>query len=252
MAAAAACANHGVLLSFVAVTSLFILFADLLPKRVSMAKPEALAVRLLQPMLWCMLVLKPLVWLFDWLANAVVKIFRLPAVRDERITSDDILAMTKDGTRAGVLAQRAQQVIANVMDMNSRTVPSAMTQRDRIAYFLRDDPDHIIRARIAEEPYLTYPVCDGDIDHVIGYVDAKDLFQRALNNQPLSLKDGSLIRRVLIVPDKLHLGRSARPVPAGARRLCRDLERIQPGGGRGHLERCDEHGDGRSGQPRCR
>jgi len=42
-----------------------------------------------------MLVLKPLVWLFDWLANAVVKIFRLPAVRDERITSDDILAMTK-------------------------------------------------------------------------------------------------------------------------------------------------------------
>lgn len=195
----------GFLLSFVAVTSLFILFADLLPKRVSMAKPEALAVRLLQPMLWCMLVLKPLVWLFDWLANAVVKIFRLPAVRDERITSDDILAMTKDGTRAGVLAQRAQQVIANVMDMNSRTVPSAMTQRDRIAYFLRDDPDHIIRARIAEEPYSTYPVCDGDIDHVIGYVDAKDLFQRALNNQPLSLKDGSLIRRVLIVPDKLTL-----------------------------------------------
>jgi len=31
----------GFLLSFVAVTSLFILFADLLPKRVSMAKPEA-------------------------------------------------------------------------------------------------------------------------------------------------------------------------------------------------------------------
>ena len=195
----------GFLLSFVAVTSLFILFADLLPKRVSMAKPEALAVRLLQPMLWCMLVLKPLVWLFDWLANAVVKIFRLPAVRDERITSDDILAMTKDGTRAGVLAQRAQQVIANVMDMNSRTVPSAMTQRDRIAYFLRDDPDHIIRARIAEEPYSTYPVCDGDIDHVIGYVDAKDLFQRALNNQPISLAGDSLVRKALIVPDRLTL-----------------------------------------------
>jgi CBS domain containing-hemolysin-like protein len=32
-------------------------------------------------------------------------------------------------------------------------------------------------------PTLTYPVCEGDIDHVVGYVDAKDLFQRVLNNR---------------------------------------------------------------------
>ena len=80
-----------------------------------------------------------------------------------------------------------------------------MTQRDRIAYFLRDDPDTVIRARIAAEPFSTYPVCDGDIDHVVGYVDAKDLFQRVLNNQALSLADDSLLRKVLIVPDRLTL-----------------------------------------------
>ena len=80
-----------------------------------------------------------------------------------------------------------------------------MTQRERMAFFFRDDADAIIRARIAEEPFSTYPVCDGDIDRVIGYVDAKDLFQRALNNQPLSLMDDSLIHKVLIVPDRLSL-----------------------------------------------
>lgn len=80
-----------------------------------------------------------------------------------------------------------------------------MSQRDRIAYFLRDDPDTVIRARIAEEPFSTYPVCDGDIDHVVGYVDAKDLFQRVLNNQPISLADEGLVRKVLIVPDRLSL-----------------------------------------------
>ena len=113
--------------------------------------------------------------------------------------------MTEAGARAGVLAVREQQVIANVFELDSRTVASAMTQRDSVAYFLRDDADAIIRARIAEEPFSTYPVCDGDIDHVIGYVDAKDLFQRALNNQPLSLQDGALVRKVLIVPDRLTL-----------------------------------------------
>jgi CBS domain containing-hemolysin-like protein len=40
---------------------------------------------------------------------------------------------------------------------------------------------------------------------VVGYVDAKDLFQRVLNNQPISLQDDSLVRKVLIVPDRLTL-----------------------------------------------
>jgi CBS domain containing-hemolysin-like protein len=185
----------GFLLSFATVTSLFILFADLLPKRLSMAEPEALAIRVLRPMVWC----------FTRLADAVAKLFGLPTVRDDRITHEDILAMTEAGARAGVLAAQEQQVIANLFELDSRTIGSAMTQRDRIAYFHRDDPDELIRARIAEEPFSTYPVCDGDIDHIVGYVDAKDLFQRALNNQPLSLMDDTLVHKVLVVPDRLTL-----------------------------------------------
>ena len=195
----------GFLLSFATVTSLFILFADLLPKRLSMAEPEALAIRVLRPMLWCMAMLKPLVWCFNRMADAVAQLLGLPTVRDDRITHEDILAMTEAGTRAGVLAAQEQQVIANLFELDSRTVGSAMTQRDRIAYFRRDDPDELIRARIAEEPFSTYPVCDGDIDHIVGYVDAKDLFQRALNGQPLSLRDDSLVHKVLVVPDRLTL-----------------------------------------------
>jgi CBS domain containing-hemolysin-like protein len=185
----------GFLLSFATVTSLFILFADLLPKRLSMAEPEALAIRVLRPMVWCV----------NRLADAVAKLFGLPTVRDDRITHEDILAMTEAGARAGVLAAQEQQVIANLFELDSRTIGSAMTQRDRIAYFHRDDPDELIRARIAEEPFSTYPVCDGDIDHIVGYVDAKDLFQRALNNQPLSLMDDTLVHKVLVVPDRLTL-----------------------------------------------
>ncbi len=198
-------ATVGFLASFVLITSLFILLADLLPKRLSMAEPERLAVLVSHPMQWLTALFKPLVWLFNWLANRLAALLGLPTVRDDRVTSDDILALMEAGARAGVLAAREQQVITNVFELDSRTVASAMTQRDRIAYFLRDDPDTVIRVRIAAEPFSTYPVCDGDIDHVVGYVDAKDLFQRVLNNQALSLADDSLLRKVLIVPDRLTL-----------------------------------------------
>ena len=61
-----------------------------------------------------------------------------------------------------------------------------------------------MRARIAAEPFSTYPVCEGDIDHVVGYVDAKDLFQRALNGQSVALTP-ELLRKVLVLPDRLSL-----------------------------------------------
>ena len=198
-------ATLGFLLSFFIVTSAFILLADLLPRRISMNEPERYVVRVLAPMRWFVVIFKPIIWFYNLATDTLFRLLGLPATRDERITSDDILAMTEAGTKAGVLAAREQQVIANVFELDSRTVASAMTQRDSVAFFYRDDSDAIIRARIAEEPFSTYPVCDGDIDHVIGYVDAKDLFQRALNNQPLSLTDDNLIRKVLIVPDRLTL-----------------------------------------------
>ena len=191
--------------SFLAVTSLFILFADLLPKRLGMAHPEAVALRVVRPMQGCMALFKPIVWLYSRCADALLRLMGLSSQRDERITPEDILAMTEAGARAGVLALPEQQVIANVFELDTRSVTSAMTLRERIAFFLRDDPDELIRARIAAEPFSTYPVCDGDIDHVVGYVDAKDLFQRVLNNQPISLADDQLVRKVLIVPDRLSL-----------------------------------------------
>lgn len=203
--AANTAATLGFLASFFIITSLFIIFADLIPKRLSMAESEPVALRVVGPMQSFMTLFKPIVWLYSRGTDGIFKLFKLPTQRDERITSDDILAMTEAGARTGMMGQREQQMIANVFELESRTVASAMTQRDRIAYFLRDDSDEVVRLRIAAEPFSTYPVCDGDIDHVIGYVDAKDLFQRALTNQPISLRDDTLVHKALVVPDRLTL-----------------------------------------------
>lgn len=198
-------ATLGFLISFAVVTSIFIVLTDLLPKQAGMAEPERYALRVITPMLFLVKLFKPLVWVYSHVADGLMRLFGLPLRRDDRITSEDILALTEAGTRSGVLARGEQQIIENIFELGTRTVPSAMTQRDRIAFFYLDDPDAIIRARISEEPYSTYPVCEGDIDHIVGYVNSRDLFQRILNNQPISLSDGRLIHKALVVPDRLAL-----------------------------------------------
>lgn len=195
----------GFLASFLVTTALFIVFADLFPKRLGMSDPERLAVRMVGPMQNLTTLFKPLAWLFIQATDALFRLFGLPAQRDDRVTPADILALAEAGTQAGVLEQREQQVIANVFELDTRTVSSVMTPRERIAYFLRDDSEAEVRARIVSQPFSAYPVCSGDIDHVLGYVDAKALFQRVLNNQPLALDAEGLLLKPLVIPDRLTL-----------------------------------------------
>ena len=193
------------LTSFIIIISVFLIFADLFPKRLGMNEPERLALRLVGPMQFLITTFKPLVWLFTHGTDLLFKLLGMPTQREETITSADILAMTEAGLRAGVLAEREQQVIANVFELDTRQVSSVMTPRERVIWFNKDEPENVLRARIVAEPYSAYPVCDGDIDHVLGYVDAKDMFQRVLSGQPLSFDQGLALNKALVVPDRISL-----------------------------------------------
>lgn len=191
--------------SVAAVTSLFVVFADLMPKRLGMAEPERFAVAVVGPMEKFLLVFKPIVWLYTRFTDMMMKLFSLPTQRDERITPDDILALAEAGTQAGVLARPEQQVIENVFELDTRVVSSSMTPRDRVAWFDKSETDEVVRARIAAEPFSTYPVCDGELDRVLGYVQARDLFQCVLNGRPVRLTDPTLLHKAVVVPERLTL-----------------------------------------------
>ena len=191
--------------SFIIVTSFFILFADLTPKRVGMIAPEVVALRIINPMRFCLLVFSPLVWLFNGLANVFFRVFKLPMVRKDDITSDDIYAVVEAGALAGVLRKQEHELIENVFELESRTVPSSMTSRENVVWFdLRED-ETTLKTKIAQHPHSKFLVCDGDIDHIVGYVDSKELLLRVLGNQSMALNSGVQIRAALIVPDTLTL-----------------------------------------------
>ena len=191
--------------SVAVVTSMFVVFADLVPKRLSMAQPERVAMWVVGPMGKVLVAFKPLVWLYTRCTDVIMRLLGLPTQRDERITPDDILALAEAGTKAGVLDRPGQLVIENVFELDTRTVTSAMTPRDQIAWLRHDASDDDIRALIAAEPFSTYPVCDGELDQVLGYVDAKDLFQRVLSGRPIVLTEGGLLHKLVVVPDALSL-----------------------------------------------
>ncbi|MCV2355544.1 hemolysin family protein [Paucibacter sp. B2R-40] len=195
-------------LSFVFIISLFIVLADLVPKRLSMNEPERMALAVIGPMQALVTLLKPLAWAFSSMTEGFIRLMGRPAQRDNSITHLDILALAEAGNLAGVVADAEQQMIENVFELDTRRVESAMTSRERVVFFALDDDDQLIRNRIAEAPHSTYLVCDGEIDSIVGYVDATDLFQRVLRGETINLRAtqaAGLLKKVLIVPDRLTL-----------------------------------------------
>jgi CBS domain containing-hemolysin-like protein len=195
----------GFALSFTLVTSLFILFADLMPKRLAMIAPEKIAVSVIDPIQIFIKVCRPLAWIINAIANMLFRLFKVNTKRDDNITFDDISAVMDAGAQAGVLLKQEHHFIENVFELEERNVPSSMTTRENVVYFTLNEAEDSIRQKLAEYPYSKFLVCNEDIDSVIGYVDAKDILVRILNNQSLLQLNESTIRTVLTIPDTLTL-----------------------------------------------
>lgn len=191
--------------SFITITALFILFADLLPKRLAMAAPEQVAVRVVGPMQLCITLFRPAVWAFNGLADRLLGLLGFPAQRHEDITTDDIQAMVDAGAQAGLLRAHEQHAIENVFELESRLVPSAMTTRESIIYFTLQESEAELRAQIVLHAHAKFLVCDDVIDRIVGYVESKDLLHRIIAGEPLTLADSPAIKTVLTVPDSLSL-----------------------------------------------
>ncbi|ENW31465.1 MULTISPECIES: hemolysin family protein [Acinetobacter] len=197
--------NISFALSFTVVTSLFILFADLMPKRLAMIAPEKIAVSVIEPIQIFIKVCKPLAWFINAIANMLFRLFKVNTIRDDNITFDDISAVMDAGAQAGVLQKQEHHFIENVFELEERNVPSSMTTRENVVFFTLNEPEESIRQKLAEYPYSKFLVCSNDIDSVIGYVDAKDILVRILNNQSLLQLNENTIRNVLTIPDTLTL-----------------------------------------------
>lgn len=193
------------LCSFLTITSVFILFADLVPKRLAMIAPEKFALRVVGPMRFCIALFKPVVWFFTSISDWILALLGQPVQRGDDITYDDVSAMVDAGALAGVVAKQEQHLIENVFELESRLVSSAMTTRDSIIYLTLQETEAELKQKIAQHSHSKYLVCDDVIDRLVSYADSKDLLSRIIDNQPLTLEKAPWLKPVLTIPDSLTL-----------------------------------------------
>ncbi|QIW16331.1 hypothetical protein A4G20_08280 [Pasteurellaceae bacterium RH1A] len=193
-------------LSFVLVTTAFIIFADLIPKRIAMTYPEMVALHTVRIMSFSIMLFKPLVWIFDSIANGIFRLFGISTVREESMTSEDIVAVVDAGAEAGVLKAQEHYLIENIFDMQQRTVTSTMTTRENIVFLDKAFDRQAVLDTLAKNSHSKLIICDNGLDKILGYVESHTLLTLYLHSeQAVSLTDNRLLRKALFIPDTLSL-----------------------------------------------
>ncbi|MBV6539928.1 HlyC/CorC family transporter [Ursidibacter maritimus] len=192
-------------LSFASVTMSFIVFADLMPKRMAMASPEKVAVKMVGIMTFCIFLFKPLVLLFDSLASGLFRVLRISTIRQESMTPEDIIAIVDAGAEAGVLKTQEHYLIENIFDMQQRTVTSTMTTREHIVFLDKSFTRQQTLETLQLNSHSKLLITDGSLDKIIGYVESHTLLTLYLQQDIVSLTDNRVLRKALYIPDTLSL-----------------------------------------------
>lgn len=197
----------GSILSFIVITSFFIEFADLIPKRLAMVAPEQVATTVINPMVILIKICKPIVYLFNSVASFTFRIFNIPEKRNDSITHDDIFAVVDAGADAGVVQPKEHHLIENIFELDTRWVTSIMTTRDNIIYFTLKDSEEDIKDKIANSPHSKFVLCKSDLDSIIGYVSSKDILPCLLKEGKNLFTDIEKINtpNILVIPNTLTL-----------------------------------------------
>ena len=192
--------NVGIGIVIVLTTILTLVFGELVPKRIALAYPEAIAARVARPLNFIATITRPVVAFLGITTMSILKLLRIPTVRDQTVTEEEVETMLQGGTDSGVIDPAEREMVKEVIGLAERPVVSIMTRRSEVYWIDADDPVDAIPADIRQCPFSRIVVArGGSIDEPVGFVTKKDLLDQKLDGKQLDVL--ASVREPLFVPE---------------------------------------------------
>ena len=159
------------------------------------------------PVLWVLRGARPLVWLMNAMANAVtvpLGLGRVDRMEKEWHTAEEIRQIASQAFEQGTVTPRERSLILNALALGRRKARQVMVPRVRVAYVDLKRPMEDNRRVINEHLYTRLPLCDGGMDHVLGWVPTKE-FLSAYNAAGESSVLQLLARPAVFYPENVAL-----------------------------------------------
>jgi len=161
-------------------TSLHIVVGEQAPKTWAIVNADRLLQLLAPPLIVFTYLFFPAIWLLNAASNGLLRLTGVKAVQGGHYemphSADELRMLLTQAVSQGAIEKSREQILTSAFDFGELKARQIMTPRTEVDYLRLDQPIGDILRIVQKSAYTRLPLCDGDIDHVIGLVHMKDLF----------------------------------------------------------------------------
>lgn len=140
----------------------------------------------------------PFVISFEYIARLLSR-----GKAQEKITGEEIKLILEEGTQAGVIKEIEHDMVESIFRLGNRRVNILMIPRMDIEWIDAKISPHDLRKRLNTSTHTRFPICDGELDKVIGIVSSKDILNQMLGGATFDLK--AIVKPPLFVPENMRI-----------------------------------------------
>ena len=186
------------------ITAGSVIFGELIPKRLALTNPEAIASVVAIPLQMLATAAKPIVFTLGAINRLVL---RLLGIRDDArsaISEEEIRLLVTESHEQGVIDADERKMMNRVLSLGDRTTVSLMTPRMRIVWLDAAAPLEENLATMHESPFSRFPVYRGNDRDVLGILEAKSLLRGLGQAQGMPSDLFTGVRTALFVSESTH------------------------------------------------
>ncbi|MFV0494694.1 hemolysin family protein [Mycobacterium sp.] len=166
-------------LALVVVTSVSMVFGELVPKYLAVARPLPTARAVVLPQWSFSALFTPAIRLTNGTANWIVRRLGVEPAEELRSarTSQELVSLVRTSARSGLLDDVTASLMDRSLQFGARTAEELMTPRSKIVSLQTDDTFADLVAAVADTGFSRFPIVQGDLDDTVGIVHVKQVFQ---------------------------------------------------------------------------
>jgi CBS domain containing-hemolysin-like protein len=167
--------NYAVGVATGVMTFLILVFGEVLPKSIATRNNVFIARMTIYPIYWFSILCYPILIFLNFIPKLTGKIKKTPSV-----TEEELMTFVEVVEEEGEIKEEEKELIHNIFEFDDTNASEIMTPRGDMFVIEADERPNL--EKIIESGFTRIPVVEGDLDHVIGIINIKDLFLHIISS----------------------------------------------------------------------
>ena len=183
------------------ILSLIVLvLCEITPKTLALQRAERVALRMARLVAAATFVMRPIVFVLTALTRLILRLLGGKAqVRGPFVTEEELKMLVSVGEEEGVLEEEEREMIHGIFEMGDMRVREVMVPRTDLVAIEANEPVEKAVDLVTKHGHTRIPVYEGNLDHIVGVLYAKDLLRAVVRGEQKSLHD--IARKPYFTPE---------------------------------------------------